>query len=466
MGKLNGTLFVTILMMLTALALSGVAAWFSVVGLMAIFAASPFSIAVMAGTLEVAKLVCASWVYNHWHIVPRLIKAYLTAAVVVLMFITSMGIFGYLSKAHLDQGVPTGEVAAKVQLIDEKIQIQQDNLKVQRDNIAAARTALSQLDAQVGATLDRTTTAAGADRSVSIRRQQNTERRGLQSDIAKAQTEIEKINAEIAKLREQRAPIATELRKVEAEVGPIKYIAALIYGDEVQDDVTTLEKAVRWVTILLVIVFDPLAVIMLIAANFGMRNFKNKPDDLEAIEEKIKEVEEESAKLKEELEAEKNKTVPEEVDQWNKMLEAAEAEALREIENRRREETLDPVVSPTYPSNEEELEELLEAQAQAQAKPEPVTTKEPAQPAYTYQELGSDYININGKTFSKPVYENLKATGQLEKELADAVLSIAPIEGISLERVKDLINKMERGELTVDDLTLPEREAVRKFLET
>ena len=145
--RFKGDLFITVLMLLSALALSGVAAWFSVVGLMAIFAASQLSIAIMAGTLEVSKLVCASWLYNNWRQVPFFIKSYLTVAVVVLMVITSMGIFGYLSKAHLDQGVPTSDVAAQVALLDEKI-------KTERDNIDTAKRALTQMDSQVDQMLD------------------------------------------------------------------------------------------------------------------------------------------------------------------------------------------------------------------------------------------------------------------------------------------------------------------------
>lgn len=470
MTRLNGTLFVTILMLLTALTLSGVAAWFSVVGLIAIFAASPFSIAVMAGTLEVAKLVCASWVYNHWHAVPRLIKAYLTAAVVVLMFITSMGIFGYLSKAHLDQGVPTSEVAAKVQLIDEKIQIQQDNLKVQRDNIATARTALGQMDAQVGASLDRTTTASGADRSVSIRRQQAGERRALQAEIARAQTEIEKINAEIAKLREEKAPIASELRKVEAEVGPIKYIAALIYGDQVQDDVTTLEKAVRWVTILLVVVFDPLAVIMLIAANYGMRNFREeKKDELhEKIQEIKQELEEAKAELKEateeslpepkveepkaEPEPAKDDSIDPALEAWNKIVAAAEAETLREAEEK------------INAWNKIVEEKKREQEALVQAADNALEIAELPAAEHQVVDKNNGYVEVDGKLMAKPAYEALKAAGEMD--LVSSVVSAQPLEGISLERVKDLIHRIERDEISIDDLTLPEREAVRKYLES
>jgi len=254
-----------IVALLTSLLVAAIAAYFSIAGLMAIFSGAALAVAVMAGSLEVAKLVTASWLYRNWKQTGYFLKTYLTVAVFVLMIITSLGIFGYLSKAHLDKAVPTGDVAAQVQLIDERISIQEDNIKSQRENIAAARTTLGQLDAQVSARLDRGTSEASAERSIQIRRQQASERRALQSEVAKSQQEIEKSNSEIAKLREEKAPIAGELRKVEAEVGPIKYVAALIYGDN--PDANLLERAVRWMIILLVAVFDPLAVALLIAAN-------------------------------------------------------------------------------------------------------------------------------------------------------------------------------------------------------
>jgi hypothetical protein len=196
-------------------------------------------------------------------------KLYLVPAVVVLMLITSMGIFGFLSKAHLDQTVPTGDVAAQVQLIDEKIAVQRELIKSERENIAAARGTLSQMDAQVSARLDRGDSEVSAERSVQIRNQQRRERAALNREITQAQQRIETANQTIATLNTERAPIATQLRKVEAEVGPIKYIAALIYGD--QTDANLLEKAVRWVIIVLVAVFDPLAVMLLLAASESIR---------------------------------------------------------------------------------------------------------------------------------------------------------------------------------------------------
>jgi outer membrane murein-binding lipoprotein Lpp len=237
--------------LLVALALSTIAAWYSIVGLTAIFAAAVIPIIIMGSALELAKIITTVWLRKYWQRCTWIMKVYLVPAVVALALLTSMGIFGFLSKAHLDQAVPSSDIAAKVSLLDEKI-------KTERDNIDAAKRALTQMDSQVDQMLGRTDSDRGAERAVQIRRQQAKERNALQNDIAKSQ-------AVIAKLNEERAPIASELRKVEAEVGPIKYIAALIYGDN--PDANLLERAVRWVIILLVIVFDPLAIMLVIAAN-------------------------------------------------------------------------------------------------------------------------------------------------------------------------------------------------------
>ena len=254
------------LLLATALCLSAIAAFYAVAGLMAIFAASAVPIMIMGGTLEAAKLVVASWLYRNWKEVPVLMKSYFTIALVILMMLTSMGIFGYLSKAHLDQAVPTGDVTSKLALIDEKI-------KTQKDNVETARKAIQQMDAQVDQTLSRSDDTKGAERAVQIRKQQQKERASLLADIGTAQKEI-------AKLNEERAPIASEVRKVEAEVGPIKYIAALLYDEKMDEGV--LEKAVRIVIIMIVLVFDPLAVLMLIAYNreLRMEELRNTPPSI------------------------------------------------------------------------------------------------------------------------------------------------------------------------------------------
>ena len=248
--------------LLCAISLSAIAAYYSVIGLMAIFAASPIPIAIMGGALEFSKLIAASWAYKNWSVAPRFLKYYFTVAVIILMFITSLGIFGYLSKAHNDQNLVSGDVSAKIAMIDEKI-------KVERDNIDVNRKTLKQMDESVDQVMVRSTNEKGAEKAASLRKAQQTER----SRILK---EIETYNKRISALNEERAPIATEIRKVEAEVGPIKYIAALIYGDSM--DSSLLDKSVRFVIILLVLVFDPMAVLLVIAGNFSLRQIAKEKE--------------------------------------------------------------------------------------------------------------------------------------------------------------------------------------------
>jgi hypothetical protein len=239
-----------LLTLATALIISVSAAYYSILGLTAIFAAAFWPIVILGSSLEVGKIVSTLWLHKYWHRAEIQYKIYLSAAVAILMVLTSMGVFGFLSKAHLDQAVPSGDIQAQVQIYDDKI-------KTQRDNIEAARKALRQMDEAVDQTMSRSSNEQGADKAANLRRSQSRERGNLQNDISRAQSEI-------TKLQEQRAPIASQARQIEAEVGPIKYIAALIYGDN--PDANLLEKAVRWVIILIVIVFDPLALTLLLAA--------------------------------------------------------------------------------------------------------------------------------------------------------------------------------------------------------
>lgn len=252
------------LALVTALTLSAIAAWYSVVGLTAIFAAAVIPIIIMGASLEIAKVVTTVWLHRYWDRCKWAMKTYLSVAVVTLALVTSMGIFGFLSKAHMDQGIPTGDVAAQIQLFDEKINIQKELISSERQNIEAARNTLSQMDAQLTARLDRGDSEASVERAVQIRQQQRRERNTLNAEIAASQKRIEASNQEIQKLNLEKAPISAKYRQIEAEVGPIKYIAALIYGDN--PDTATLERAVRWVIILLIFVFDPLALMLVIAA--------------------------------------------------------------------------------------------------------------------------------------------------------------------------------------------------------
>jgi hypothetical protein len=255
------------LLLLTGLIISAVAIYYSVVGLTAIFSAAVIPIIIMGSALEVGKLVCASWLKENWERAPVYMKSYMITAVMILMLITSMGIFGFLSKAHNDQNLVSGDVQSKIAIYDEKI-------KTEKENIEANRKALKQMDATIDETIARSKTDQGAVNANAMRQRQAKERTQIQSDITKSQKAI-------ATLNEERAPIAAEIRKVEAEVGPIKYIAKFIYGEKGADE-NMLEQAVTWIIILIVIVFDPLAVIMLLAAQmtFGWR----KEQPTEAIE--------------------------------------------------------------------------------------------------------------------------------------------------------------------------------------
>jgi hypothetical protein len=293
------------LLFFTAFVLSGIAAYYSVIGIIAIFSAAVIPVAVMASSLEVAKLVVASWLYRYWKHIPILMKAYFTISLVVLMLITSMGIFGFLSKAHSDQSLVSGDVTAKIAVYDEKI-------KTAKENIDANRKALKQMDEAVDQVMARSTSETGADKAVALRRSQQKERGRLI-------TEIEAYQKTVSVLAEQRAPIAAEVRKVEAEVGPIKYIAAMIYGDD--PDENTLERSVRWLIILLICVFDPLAVLMLIAANLTQIKSKEwqeektkpayEPDDGPLTDKQINQIKEQAEELKTD---EPTKIIPNEIE--------------------------------------------------------------------------------------------------------------------------------------------------------
>ncbi len=229
-----------------AVALSVVSAYYSIAGLAVIFASAIVPVVVMASTLEAAKVVAASWLYRNWQTSPKLIKYYLITAVLLLMFITSMGIFGFLSKAHLDQTITSGDTSIELRLLEQQISSEEKTLQSAQNNL----TSLDKL-------VDRSTD----EESTKIRQRQKNERKQLADQITTSAKTIKQLNQEALPLRKQNL-------KLEAEVGPIKYIADLIYGSS---DKELLEKAVRGVIILLVIVFDPLAIALLLAANHSLK---------------------------------------------------------------------------------------------------------------------------------------------------------------------------------------------------
>ena len=249
-------MFLTILTFLSAISISVIAAGYSIVGLATLFAGAVVPIIAMGSALEVGKLVAASWLYNNWNSdVPRLLKGYLFGAIIVLIFITSLGIFGFLSKAHLDQVKPTSSNAIKIQVLDK--QINQQNLIIER-----AEKQINLLDKTLEVYIDKEYVTRG----LKERKKQEEERNTLNTAINEASDKI-------AELTNQKASLSLEQDKIEAEVGPIKYVAELIYGENAQDN---FDKAVRFVILILIFVFDPLAVLLLIAANISLRQWRMK----------------------------------------------------------------------------------------------------------------------------------------------------------------------------------------------
>jgi len=239
--------------LIIALALSVVAGYYSIIGLTAIFSGAFWSILVMGTILEAAKVVTVSWLYRNWNRVPRLIRYYLSTAVVILMLITSMGIFGFLSKAHIETTTNAGVSIEQIAMLDQKI-------ANEKQRIDSSQTVLKQLDASVQTLLD-SQRVRGPNGAIALRESQKQERDNLTATIDDA---TQKLSA----LTEERTVYTQEQRKIEVEVGPLKYIAELIYGD--QADTSMIERAVRYVIFVIIFVFDPLAILLLISANIGL----------------------------------------------------------------------------------------------------------------------------------------------------------------------------------------------------
>lgn len=273
------------LTLLTALGLSGVSAYYSVVGLAQIFPGSFWPIIFMGSVLEASKLVTVSWLYNNWKQCPFLIKSYLSIAVIILMLITSMGIFGFLSKAHLEHSADNAPLVDKIALLDEKI-------KTEKENVEANRKAIKQYDEVVDQTMGRSTDEKGAATAQAIRRSQQKDRTRILQEIQQSQSVI-------AKYSEERAPISTELKKIEADIGPIKYIAALAYGSETTGEV--IDKAVRMVIMLIIVVFDPLAILLLIAYNMSIKQKEDAEDFFERVKENARKLDEEAKHMQQEV---------------------------------------------------------------------------------------------------------------------------------------------------------------------
>ena len=257
--------FLNYLVLITGLAISAIAAWYSIVGLAAIFAASVIPVIIMGSALEIGKLVSISWLYQNWNRTPILIKTYFMFAIIVLMFITSMGIFGFLSKAHIEQTLGTNNMQIEMAAIDTKIDREQKR-------IDSNQTVLDQLDSAVQV-LTESQRIRGKDGAIAVRQAQQEQRDAIQAQIDSALNSIQELQAEKSKLEIERVGL-------EAEVGPIKYVAELIFEESGKD---VLDKSIRYVILLLIFVFDPLAVLLLLAFNMSMKN-KEDGSDMEFLD--------------------------------------------------------------------------------------------------------------------------------------------------------------------------------------
>jgi hypothetical protein len=229
---------------LTAIALSGIAAFYSVIGLAQIFPGSFWPIVLMGAVLEIAKLVTVSWLYNNWNDTVRAMRYYFSVAIILLMLITSMGIFGYLSKAHLESNVVLGANSVQIKTLETQEKIAKDRLTYLLQRAGDPATATNRIDKQ-----------------------------------------IQETQAELKRIANEKLPLMAEENKLSAEIGPIKYIAEMFYD---KDDPSFIDKAVRAVILIIIVVFDPLAVLLLIAANQTYRKMQAEPEFIETKKTKAK----------------------------------------------------------------------------------------------------------------------------------------------------------------------------------
>jgi hypothetical protein len=248
-------MFFGVLTLFVALAISTVAAYYSIVGLTAIFAAEKLAIAVMAVTLEIGKLICASWTFTNWKSCPVIMRSYFILAVVVLMLITSLGIFGFLSRAHITQSSPTALISERIERIDLKIDQRQTQIKRYQGRLDTLDQALQRY-IELGA-ISKGLAKIGA----------------MDNETSLLKTKVEGLENEIDGLSDEKYGLKTELNLAEVEVGPIRYVASMLYDDVSESQ---LEEAVRWIIILLIFVFDPLAVVLVIAANISLRDYRRE----------------------------------------------------------------------------------------------------------------------------------------------------------------------------------------------
>ena len=267
-------MILTILLFISGIAVSIIGAYYSILGLAALFAGAYWAVVTMGITLEVAKLVTVSWLYRNWKLdlLPQSIRMYLLSAVLMLMFITSIGIFGFLSKAHLDTSAPNTGNRLLVKNIERQIESE-------KKAIAGAQKIVDQLDKALDKVIDK-----DADKGLVERQKQQNERNRANNIITTSSNKITQLSNQ--KLNYDKNQLA-----IDKEIGPFKYVAEILFGDA---DDGNLDRAVRFVIICLLFVFDPLAVLMLVAVNVSIteyqrnKNLVNKEETLEQQVERLK----------------------------------------------------------------------------------------------------------------------------------------------------------------------------------
>jgi len=220
---------------IAAFLLSGIAAYYSIIGLAAIFMGAFWPVVFMGSALEFAKLVTASWLYRNWKLAPKLLKTYLTISVVLLMLITSMGIFGFLAKAHIDSTLDFGSNSIELKTLSQQQKNAEQKLDYLLKRAGNPETASAQIDRQI----------------------QSTQR-------------------ELTDINKKRLPLLKEENKLAADVGPIKYVADMFFNGD-----GAVDKAVRLVIFIIMLVFDPLAVLLLIAGNISLNQRLGKRPQIE-----------------------------------------------------------------------------------------------------------------------------------------------------------------------------------------
>lgn len=484
-------MFIAILTLLSALSISGVAIFYSVIGLATIFPGAFWPVVIMGSVLEVGKLITASWLYRQWKFTPFLLKTYLTIAVIILSIITSMGIFGFLSKAHLEQNLASDTLVQRVDIINDKIESQTiyierqkavitrsekaidrtgkdftQDIAVQENIINSAYLRLQVLDADVKAYTDQGKGFWKGDniaKGVELRKQQKPERDQLNAEIKEAKAKIEKYRNEgriagdnnkttikeaeeniivaqnkIDDLIIERQPLEKKLINLEAEVGPVKYIAALAVDWGFAEEVN-LSKAVRWVILIIIVVFDPLAVLLLIAANQSLvRRFPvkppkpqeiidlEKPDD-ESIILKWREMAEQASKKNAQ---EKQIKIKQQVDEWQQKLKKFNEKAPKPEDKPVEVIVEQPKKEPTKEQKIEAFDERLRAEeaelerVAAETKADIERIEETSKPVEDYN--FEDEIKYDVDTEVKKTDEEPGIAKQIEKAMEGVQARIKP----------------------------------------